>query len=259
MTAAEETRIMPRVRALPRTCVLFALPHERKAFKFNTGPELRVVETGSGAANAARAASGVLAAYDDDKPTVIVCGFGGGLTPSMNIGDLLIAESVVDATEGLDYPKERLTPDADLVATAIQEKINGARIHKGVLVTANRVLITAHEKREWARRSGAIGVDMETAAAGLAARQSGARWICVRCITDDSESDLPLDFNRLTDDDGNLKMSSLTLATIMRPWAIPGLRRLGKSSELAGRNLAQFLESFLRRLPQSDDTAVTGE
>lgn len=258
MTAAEMYTASSRVRALPPTCVLFALPQEQKSFRFSNSADLRVAQSGAGAANAGRAAAGILAAYNDAKPALIVCGFGGALTPAMRPGDLFVAESIVDATEGLDYPRERLTPDTQLTQIAAEQRITGARLHKGVLVTANRVLVTAHEKREWSRRTGASAVDMETAAAALVAINNGARWIAVRVITDDSEHDLPLDFNTLTGSDGNVSMFRLTMAAAIRPWSLPGMIRLGKASSLAGRNLAVFLESFLRLLP-SAKTTISGE
>jgi nucleoside phosphorylase len=253
MTAAKEGSAVPRVRALPRTCVLFALPEERKSFRLSGNPDLRVTQSGAGAANAARAASGILAAYEDEKPLLIVCGFAGAMAPAFQPGDLIVADSIVDATDGLDYPKERLTPNSALIAAAMGQQIAGARLHKSVLVTANRVLITAHEKREWSRRTGASVVDMESAAAAAVANQVGAPWICVRAITDDSEQDLPLDFNALSGLDGNISHTRIAMAVIIRPWAIPGLVRLGKNSTRAGRNLALFLESFLRRLPLIDE------
>jgi adenosylhomocysteine nucleosidase len=259
MNASEESRTVSRVRALPRTCVLFALPQERKSFRPVASQDFRVSHSGAGAANAARAASAMLGAYDDAKPTIIVCGFGGALTPSMKPGDLFIAESVVDATEGIDYPRERLTPDSQLTTAALEQRITGGRVHKGALVTANRVLITSHEKMEWSRRTGAVAVDMETAGAALEANRSGAAWISIRAITDNSENDLPLDFNTLLGPDGNVNMLRFTMATVLRPWALPGLMRLNKSSALAGKNLAFFLESFLRRLPLSENTAEIGE
>jgi adenosylhomocysteine nucleosidase len=259
MTGAEESRTDPRVRALPRTCVLFALPQERKAFKLSGSPDLRVAHSGAGPANAGRVASGILAAYADTKPLLIICGFGGAITPALKPGDLIIAESIVDATEGLEYPRERLIPDPRLTALAMEQRVSGARLHKSVLVTTNRVLITAHEKREWKQRTGAVAVDMESAAAASAAVECGAKWISVRAITDDAEQDLPLDFNRLTDEHGNISSARITMAVLLRPWAVPGLMRLGKNSTLAGKNLALFLESFLRRVPLNDFNAESGE
>jgi hypothetical protein len=112
---------------------------------------------------------------------------------------------------------------------------------------------------EWSRRTGAVAVDMDTAGAAAEANKNGAAWISVRAITDNSENDLPLDFNTVMGPDGNVNMFRFTMASILRPWAVPGLMRLGKASTLAGRNLAYFLESFLRRMPLSDDTAEIGE
>ncbi len=105
----------------------------------------------------------------------------------------------------------------------MEQRVPGARLHKSVLVTSNRVLISSHEKREWTRRTGAVAVDMESAAAASAATRMGAPWISIRAITDDSEQDLPLDFNKLMDPDGNISASRLTLAVILRPVVCTGI------------------------------------
>lgn len=250
MTAATDFQGAARVRALPRTCVFFALDQERKAFRHNAGPDVRIATSGAGATNAARAASGIIAAYDDTRPTIVVCGFAGSLSPMLKPGNLIVATSVVDLSSGPDSPGQVRTPHSALVDAALKANNSGTAVHRGALVSANRVLITAHEKQEWRRMASAVAVDMETAAIAAVAESAGCPWVSVRAISDGAQTDLPLDFNDLADPDGTVRPGKVALAALLRPWAIPGLMRLGKESATAGRNLASFLEFFLRNVPE---------
>lgn len=226
-----------------QTCVLFALPEERKYFQ--PGPDQRVSHSGAGARNAAHAASEMLSACMAPPGLLVICGFAGGLSPNLKPGHLLLADRVLDSTSFLlPHSIRTLLHAGNLEALPLV-------IHQGALVTTDRVLIYPQEKRELARQTGAIAVDMETAAAAQVAEAQGVPWLAIRVITDGVEDAMPLDFNRLTDADGNIDRARVVGATLAHPWKIPALIRLGRRSAQAGRNLARFLETFLQSPPKS--------
>ena len=72
-------------------------------------------------------------------------------------------------------------------------------------------------------------------------RQRALPCATVRAISDTANDDLPLDFNQLVDERQRLSALRLAGAILRRPWAIPGLMRLGRHSGLAARNLADAL------------------
>ena len=62
--------------------------------------------------------------------------------------------------------------------------------------------------------------------------------------------DLPFDFNALADAEGNVHRGRIVTKALLNPWKIPALIQLGQRSSLAARNLADFLQAFLDRLPE---------
>jgi adenosylhomocysteine nucleosidase len=195
-----------------------------------------------GAAKAARKVEDWSGSPSPD--VLIICGYAAGLADGTAPGALVIADAVVDPDGG------RHLPDAGLLAAASSIHLPGFPVSRGILSTGDAVLVTIGEKRALALRTGAIAVDMETAGAARAAERRGLRWLAVRAVTDGPDENMPFDFNTLADREGNVDRRRVVLATLIRPWKIPGLVRLGAGSMKAARNLACFLETLLRTLPE---------
>ena len=199
------------------------------------GRELLIAVGGMGPARAAGAAAAILEDWSPDL--LVIAGVAGALREHLAIGDLAACSLVVsDAGE--------LVPD--VVPPALGA---GNALHTGALLSLERVLISAVEKREAARRDASLlAVEMETAAAATAAIRRGQPWSAVRAISDGAGEDLPLDFNRLRNRAGDLHLGSLVAATAARPSAIPGLLRLGRNTARASERLADYLETWVRSL-----------
>src|SRR5581483_11281300 len=108
-------------------------------------------------------------------------------------------------------------------------------------VSTSRVVCLGAEKRALAARTGAIAVDMESAALGAAARQAGVPFLIVRTASDLAEEDLPLDFNLFLTPVSWLR----GLAQGMRPAAWRGLRRLRSQATVASARLSLFFREWL--------------
>lgn len=272
----------------PRLCVYFALPEEAAALlprmQFAkivptlrdlqgghvsghlNGLPLSVTCSGVGMQNASRHLRylGSLAqaehvhirltreSYREQIPIrrLLFCGFAGGLQDDLPIGSLILASNVLSLAS--KNGEEAYTPDFPLLSLAESVSVSGVRKTAGTLATAARVLTTAREKRALAEKTGAVGVDMETAGAAQAAEAQGIPWIALRAITDGVNENLPLDFNALTDGQGNVDRGRVVRAALLRPWKIPGLMRLNARSTLAAKNLADFIEAYLAALPEED-------
>jgi hypothetical protein len=181
---------------------------------------------------------------------LLICGFAGGQASDLPPGSLIIADSV--QTIGPSQNQETYLPDSRLVSLAESVPVSGVRKKRGLLATATTVITTPTEKRRLADRTGAIAVDMETAGAARGAQAQGLPWLAVRAITDGVDDRLPLDFNTLTDVNGDVDRGRVLRATLTRPWKIPALMQLRARSSLAARNLAAFIESYLAALPEED-------
>jgi adenosylhomocysteine nucleosidase len=171
----------------------------------------------------------------------ISSGFACALTSS-HIGDLLIGTDVV-LHRGTGLPSEvsKPVPCAEGVgASAISAA--GVAARAGRFVTVRHVLCQASEKHVLAAETGAIGLDMESAAVGMVAAQHRVPFAIVRAVSDLLDEDLPLDLNLFLRPTGWPKGVLLCLA---QPASLLGLNRLRKQSVLASDRLATFLGRFL--------------
>jgi len=70
----------------------------------------------------------------------------------------------------------------------------------------------------------------------------------VRGISDVAEEDLPLDFNQVTTDSGDVSLMRVVGQVARNVTAIPSLIRFGQRSQMAATKLAEFLDRYLETL-----------
>ncbi|MDD5629704.1 MAG: 1-hydroxy-2-methyl-2-butenyl 4-diphosphate reductase [Elusimicrobia bacterium] len=128
-----------------------------------------VLRTGMGPA----AASAALAGLQARPGLVISAGFAGALQPDLRCGDLVAAE---------------LTPCPDPAAALRRLR---PEVRFGAIAGSDRVLRLPAEKADLGRRTGALAVDMESAAVGGWARGRGLPALAVRVIFDELDRPLP--------------------------------------------------------------------
>ncbi|MCS0638028.1 1-hydroxy-2-methyl-2-butenyl 4-diphosphate reductase [Streptomyces sp. LP05-1] len=146
------------------------------------GP-VTVVRTGMGPAAAGRAVAGALAAPGLAGAAVLAAGFCAGLAPGMHPGDLVVAGE----TRGPDGTT-RCTGTGPL-ADALRRTVPGRTVHTGPLTGSDHVV--RGQERAALRATGAIAVDMESAATLRAALTAGERPVAaVRVIVDAPEHEL---------------------------------------------------------------------
>ncbi len=127
-----------------------------------------VVHTGMGLEAAASAAEALLVGV---RPRwVISGGFAGALDPRLRLGDVVVAEN---------FSSPALLARLDLAA------------HRGQLVSRARPAELVEEKATLHRETGAIAVDMETAAIAAACARAGVPLLAVRAISDPAQTPLP--------------------------------------------------------------------
>jgi 4-hydroxy-3-methylbut-2-enyl diphosphate reductase len=137
-----------------------------------------VVRTGTGAGRAARAASSWADASQGSNgiAAVAVTGVAGGLVAGVGCGDVVVADRVVrpDGTVVAELPS------APLLAAAL--RANGLRVVVGGVVSTPHLVRHDHERRALAEASGAVAVDLESAA--LLALGWGRPTAVVRVVAD---------------------------------------------------------------------------
>ena len=206
-----------------QSLVCFALKEEAGAFRKLAADraDVYILITGIGRKNAG---SNVGAFLKSCRPRfILTCGFAGALNPQLAIGDVVFA-----------------TDDDSL-----RETLNRAGARPATLFCASRIAVTAAEKTELRRTTGADAVEMESEAIQTVCREQGIPCATVRVISDSANEDLPLDFNQLSKSDSSLHFGKLALAIAKSPGKISGLLRLQKNCRLAAERLAGVLAKVI--------------
>jgi adenosylhomocysteine nucleosidase len=134
------------------------------------GRDVTVVHSGMGMASATAQMGRYLEAQ---TPALwIAAGFGGGLVPDVAVGDVVVAENFSDP--------------------ALLAAIAGQPARRGALVTTKQVIETVEHKKDLGRHTGAVVVDMETAAIQRLCAPRGIPMLAIRAISDGATQDLPV-------------------------------------------------------------------
>lgn len=203
--------------------ICFALKEEAVPFqKIATGkPELSILLTGIGKANAEKAIQDYLAINSPE--IVLTCGFAGGLNPKLAIGEV--------------------------VFTAAEENLRSKLLAAGAtpaeFFCAGRIAVTVAEKKLLRDETGCDAVEMESEAIFWICHKHDIPCATVRVISDTANEDLPLDFNALAKPDKNLDMGKLLLAIARSPGKIGALMELQKKTRFAAEQLAGVLAKIV--------------
>ncbi|MFJ3826480.1 1-hydroxy-2-methyl-2-butenyl 4-diphosphate reductase [Streptomyces sp. NPDC090046] len=142
-----------------------------------------LLRTGMGPRAAGRAVDRALERPGMDRAAVLATGFCAGLVPGMHPGDLVVAEETRD-------PQGTVTcTGSALLAEALARAAPGRTVHTGALTGSDHVV--RGQERAQLRATGAIAVDMESAATLWTATRGGGRPVAaVRVIVDAPEHEL---------------------------------------------------------------------
>jgi adenosylhomocysteine nucleosidase len=134
------------------------------------GRRVTIVHSGMGMASASERIGCFL---KDHAPSQwIASGFAGALAPDLRIGDIVAVNN--------------------FSAPSLLEAISTLPARIGALITTKEVVETAVQKSDLARHTGAIVVDMETAAIFRLCEARGIPMLSIRAISDTAAQDLPV-------------------------------------------------------------------
>jgi len=165
-------------------------------------------------------------------------GCAGGLSPQVQPGHLLLPRKVI-TPEGREYDVGSMWHDRLTQALSAHFPTHG-----GATVAADMMLSTPADKQALHNKTGALGVDMESAAIAALATEMGVPFAVIRAVADDAASGIPACVGNSMDSGGQVLMSRLMACLALRPWQWPTLLRLGRQFSKAKVTLS----SVARRL-----------
>lgn len=221
-----------------RVLVLTALEVEARALARRLGLARRLegpgVRFGDGALEVAVVGLRGSALAERPAPSphvslVVSAGTCGALAPTLRTGDLVIPEVVV----GPDGRRHATDPA-------------GSLRRSGTLLTVAEVVDRVETKARLWVETGALAVDMESAAVVGWARDLGLPVAVVRAVSDRADEAVPADLARLVAPGGRLRPGAAVRAALARPRALADALALGRGAAAALRSVASALAALSR-------------
>jgi adenosylhomocysteine nucleosidase len=178
---------------------------------------------------------------------VLSIGYAGGLDSKLKVGDLVIADKIVEIDQATpfakSFPVNSQQEDLFKMLT-FQKKL---MIYKGTLLTANQVISGSSAKQELGSSHKALAVDMETSSLIAHCIEKKIPFVSVRAISDTMEQSL-INTNSFVDSEGKISKIKAGWYAATHPHVIKNLISLRSQSQKATANLTEFLGVFLRAL-----------
>ncbi len=159
-------------------------------------------------------------------------GSATGLIPELSPGSLVLPKNII-AVDGSVYPVDA-TWRENLYAQ-LKEKVD---FHEGLLGESITVLTHAAEKATLFQQTGAIAVDMESAAVAAEAQRAGVPFMAIRAVVDPADMALPQCAIASVDEFGKLRPLWLLKALAKNPVQLFALVRLGRNFHAAQSTLS---------------------
>jgi adenosylhomocysteine nucleosidase len=201
-----------------------------------------LIQSGIGPDKARKGTQQLLAGASWD--VIISTGFAGALD-AVPIGSVLIGHEVLSessTTSPVPSTPQPVVCHPDWVQTALGIKWMGQEsLRSGRFVSVGHVLTHSVDKHQLRADTGAVGVDMESAAIGKMAQGHGRPFLIIRAISDGVNEDLPVDFNLFLRPSGWIP-GVLHIMTTPSSWN--GFFDLYRHSKYASQQLTGFFKEF---------------
>ncbi len=159
-------------------------------------------------------------------------GSAGGLIEGLFPGSLVLPKNII-AVDRSVYPVDATWREN--LCAQLKGKVN---LHEGLLAESMTVVTRPAEKAALFKQTGAIAVDMESAAVAAEAQRAGVPFMAIRAVADPVNIALPLCAIASLDEFGKLRPLGLLKALAKNPVELFSLVRLGRNFHAAQSTLS---------------------
>ena len=178
---------------------------------------------------------------------ILSIGYAGGLDLRLKVGDLVIADKILEINQVISLSK---TYSLDPKQLGLFERLDPNKnilFYIGTLITVNQIIADSSAKQELGVSHKALAVDMETSSLISYAIENKIPFISVRAISDTMEQSL-INISSFVDDDGKVCKIKAGWYAVTHPSVIKNFVALRSQSQKATTNLTEFVRAFLRTL-----------
>lgn len=206
--------------------------------------EINAIATGLGIRRAADTARRALQSFGP-ADLVIATGLAGALSEDLHPGDLVLADRLIlDGHYAGLAPATIAIPSADLARFKAALEARRLKFATGTILTAAQILKDGAAKRNARAETGALAVDMESAAIAAEAHRYGLPFVCVRAVLDTVDEEVV--GAELAGPDGEVRPLAAAGFVLRNPAAFIGLARMMRSLNRATAALAAAIEALSR-------------
>jgi len=159
-------------------------------------------------------------------------GSAGGLSPNLPPGSLILPKTVITSDRSVYHVD---TSWHEGLCNRLKGHFN---FHTDPLVESATVVCTPTEKAMLFQETGAIAVDMESAAVAAVAQEEQVPFIVVRAVADAMDTTIPQNTLNAFDVFGRQSFLKLIQGLVQHPTELFALLLIGRSSRAAQKTLA---------------------
>ena len=188
-----------------------------------------------------RAEDATLQVIDHFQPSTLVSiGYAGAVQPELNVGDLVIADTIIE-----EKKKGKYSPDSDWLNRAKDVSCpEGFKAIVGGLLTVDNVIHDSLSKQELGKNYGVQAVEMETSAIAKVAEEKDVPLLSLRVISDRLDQEL-LDSSSFLGSDGEISTLKAGWYVLTHPSSIKSALSLRSQTQIATQALTKFLSNLL--------------
>jgi len=164
---------------------------------------------------------------------LISFGIAGALDPRLKSGDLVLANSLVNAEATTFVPDARQGQKLNI---HLSTNLN---ISNSKFFGSTELISNAEKKQRLFKLHSASAVDMESLGVAQAAQENKCPFLIIRAIADTAYQNLPGASFQSIDKNGNIKIRSILWDLAKHPNDLPGLIKLAYSSRKALTSLSR--------------------
>ena len=189
-----------------------------------------------------RAEDATLQVIDHFKPGCLISiGYAGAVQPELNVGDLVIADTIIEENEKGEY-----APDSTWLNRAKEISCsNGVKTIVGGLLTVDNVIHDCPSKQELGEKFNVQAVEMETSAIAKVAEEKGVPLLSLRVISDRLDQEL-LDSSSFLGSDGEISTLKAGWYVLTHPGSIKSALSLRTQTQIATQSITRFVSDLLR-------------
>ena len=204
---------------------------------------IMLARTGVGRQKAKQATVQVLENFHPEA--IISIGYAGALTKELRVGDLLIADCILDEQNDsrVFEVEDSLNSEwLDLAKSiSLSEEL---KIKVGKLITVNSVIHTPEAKKDLGEKVGADAVEMETIEIAMLAREKKIPFLSVRGISDELDQEL-INSSSFLGSDGEISKLRAGWYVLTHPKSLKNAISLRSHTQIATQNLTDFISKLI--------------